>query len=568
VELGGSHRLGFVAESKSKFAEQSGVVNPAFPIRGANPSRVGERGEAAPQAGAGHGARNPCPRPSASIGGNCRPDREVLLMACPLAYPDLEKAVIGYLCMRGFSEVPWHIRPWPDAFTDTLAAIAYAAAWELDHRGQAVTVYSIQECVEKKPEWIRRASAEAKERGFVDWTQILTEENSFASQRGQAVVDALTRIAEAAGRRKAVEIARKLANAEIEPAEAAEALGAIKNAGGLHFWNADLIAAEQLCDDKNAEVYKEASVIIEGMLAKGDLSLITAGSKSFKSWLALQIGLCTANGIPFLGRQTIATKTLVLNFELKPPSIKNRLRAIAHRLKCGQKNLYTWNLRNKPITPAFLECLTRTIREQGFGLVILDPLYSMYGVVDCDNVENSNPAMTELLSTIRAACEQAGSAVIIIHHHAKGDSATKASIDRASGAGALGRFPDFVMSLVRHESPSAYVVEIDFRDFPPCDPFVIRRENSIMVLDHDLDPASKKTTKPANTKMTPEEVLAFLPEDGKAIDRATLKNRIASSKFVVPKTADRQIDRALELKICKANGHGIYRQKQEVQTRF
>jgi hypothetical protein len=304
------------------------------------------------------------------------------------------------------------------------------------------------------------------------------------------------------------------------------------------------------------------------MLAQGDLSLITAGSKSFKSWLALQIALCTANGIPFLGRPTLATKTLVLNFELKPASIKNRLHAIAHRLKCGQKNLYTWNLRNKPITPAFLEHLTRTIREQGFGLIILDPLYSMYGVVESDNVENSNPAMTELLSTIRAACEEAGAAVIIVHHHAKGDSATKASIDRASGAGALGRFPDFVMSLVRHESPNAYVVEIDFRDFPPCDPFVIRRENSIMVLDEDLDPASKKTTKPANTKLTPEEVLAFLPEDGKAIDRATLKNRIASSKFVVPKTADRQIDRALELKICKANGHGIYRQKQEVQTHF
>jgi hypothetical protein len=59
VELGGSHRLGFVAESKHNFAEQSGDVNPAFPIRGANRRRVGERGESAPQAGAGHEAGNP-----------------------------------------------------------------------------------------------------------------------------------------------------------------------------------------------------------------------------------------------------------------------------------------------------------------------------------------------------------------------------------------------------------------------------------------------------------------------------------------------------------------------------
>ena len=490
-------------------------------------------------------------------------------MSLPFSYPEKEKAVVGYLSIRGFSEIPRHTRPWPDAFKDTLAAIAYAAAWELDHRGQAVTVYSIQECVGKNREWIRLASAEAKDRGLVDWTQILCEDTSLAYQPGQAVIESLADIAEAAGRRKATEIYDKGKAGEISVAEAMEALEGIQKAGaGQPSWESDLIAAEELCDDKNADAYKGSPVIIEGMLAQGDLSLITAGSKSFKSWLALQIAICTANGSPFLGRSTIATKTLVLNFELKPPSIRNRLRSIANRLRCGQKNLYAWNLRNKAITPAFLESLTRTIKEQSFGLVILDPLYSMYGVSECDNVENSNPKMTELLSTIRAACERVGAAVIIVHHHAKGDSAAKASIDRASGAGALGRFPDSVLSLIPHQSPNAYVVEIDFRDFPPCDPFVIRREFSIMVLDEDLDPASKKTAKPANTKVTPEDVLAFLPEEGKVIDRATLKSLIAKGKSVDPKTAERKIVRALELKICSANGHGIYLPKKEVQTRF
>jgi len=488
-----------------------------------------------------------------------------------LSYPEKETAVIGYLSTSGFAGVDDYARTRPEAFTQPLPSVMFEAAQYLHRKGRTPNTLTIIEAIEADRTLKRIATDAAAEAGLPDWQTYLYAADtslSFNPAGGQIVGEYLADIAEAAGRRKAAEIGRKLAGGEIGRLQAVEILKDIENAGVAPSWDADLIAAEELCDDKNAEVFKDSPAIIEGMLAQGDLSLITAGSKSFKSWLALQIALCTANGIPFLGRPTLATKTLVLNFELKPPSIKNRLRAIANRLKCGQKNLYTWNLRNKPITPAFLEHLTRTIREQGFGLVILDPLYSMYGVVDCDNVENSNPAMTELLSTIRAACEQAGSAVIIIHHHAKGDSATKASIDRASGAGALGRFPDFVMSLVRHESPNAYVVEIDFRDFPPCVPFVIRRENSIMILDEDLDPASKKTTKPANTKMTPEEVLAFLPEDGKAIDRATLKNRIASSKFVVPKTADRQIDRALELKICKANGHGIYRQKQEVQTRF
>jgi hypothetical protein len=488
-----------------------------------------------------------------------------------LYYPEKENAVIGYLSINGFAGIDDYARTRPEAFTQPLASVMFEAAQYLHRVGRTPNTLTIIEAIEADRTLTRIATDAAAEAGSTDWKNyIYTADTSIAQSfaGGQIVGEYLADITEAAGRRKAAEIGRKLAAGEIGRLQAVEILTDIKNAGEVSSWDADLIAAEELCDDKNAEVFKDSPAIIEGMLAQGDLSLITAGSKSFKSWLALQIALCTANGIPFLGRPTLATKTLVLNFELKPPSIKNRLRSIAHRLKCGQKNLYAWNLRNKAITPAFLDHLTRTIREQSFGLVILDPLYSMYGVSECDNVENSNPKMTELLSTIRAACEQVGAAVIIVHHHAKGDSSTKASIDRASGAGALGRFPDSVLSLIRHEAPNAYVVEIDFRDFPPCDPFVIRREFSIMVLDTDLDPSSKKTAKPANTKITPEDVLAFLPEEGKAIDRATLKNRIASGKAVVPKTAERAIDRALELKLCSANKHGIYLPKKEVQTRF
>ena len=490
-------------------------------------------------------------------------------MAFPFSCPELESAVIGYLSINGFAGIEDYASTRPEAFTQQLAAVIFDVSKYLHRIGRTPNILTITKAIEADRTLKRIATDAAAEAGLPDWqTYLLTADTSLA-QSPQSICECLAEIAEAAGRRKATEIYDKGKAGEISVAEAMEALEGIQKAvAGQPSWESDLIAAEELCDDKNADAYKDSPVIIEGMLAQGDLALITAGSKSFKSWLALQIAICTASGIPFLDRKTTQTKTLVLNFELKPSSIKKRLRSIAHRLKCGQKNLHIWNLRNRPITSAFFESLIRTIKEQGFGLVILDPLYSMYGVSECDNVENSNPKMTELLSTIRATCEEVGAAVLIVHHHAKGDSAAKASIDRASGAGALGRFPDSVLSLIPHQSPNAYVVEIDFRDFPPCDPFVIRREFSIMVLDEDLDPASKKTAKPANTKVTPEDVLSFLPQEGKTIDRATLKNRIASGKAVVPKTAERAIDRALELKICSANRHGIYLPKKEVQTLF
>jgi len=339
-----------------------------------------------------------------------------------------------------------------------------------------------------------------------------------------------------------------------------------KDAAGVHSWSADLISAEELCSAKNEERFKKSPIMIEGLLAQGDLALITAGSKSFKSWLALQIAICTANGIPLLDRPTLATKTLFLNFELKPSSIKSRLLSIAHQLKCGVTNLHIWNLRNKCVTEDFLVELSATIREQGFGLVIIDPLYAFYGVSADPQVENSNPAITALLSMIRSACEEVGAAVIVVHHHAKGDASGKASIDRSSGAGALGRFPDFVMSLISHESPCAYIVEIDFRDFPPCGAFVIRRDRNIMILDEDLDPASKKTKPTANQKGSARDVPAFLTE--KAIRKPDLISLIASAKTVVRKTAERWIDDAIKLKLCSSNRHGIYRAKDAVQTTF
>ena len=488
-----------------------------------------------------------------------------------LSYPEKENPVIGYLTSRGFAGVDEPLRTRPDAFTQPLCSVVYEAALYLHKMGKTANQINIVEAIEGDRMLSRIAKDAATADGLADWQTFLAMTDaslSFNPAGGQIVTEYLADITEAAGRRKAADIGRRLAGCEISPGEAAIQLAEVENSGQTHpQWVDDMISAEELCSKAREDDFKNAPVIIEGMLAQGDLSLITAGSKSFKSWLALQIAITTANGIPFLGRQTLPTKTLVLNFELKPSSIRNRLKGIARRLNCGLGNLHVWNLRNRAITPAFLALLTRTIKDQGFGLVILDPLYSLYGVVQDANVENSNPAMTELLSTIRTACEEAGAAVIIVHHHAKGDSAGKASIDRASGAGALGRFPDFVMSLVPHQSPNAYVVEIDFRDFPPCDSFVIRRENSIMVIDQDLDPASKKAKPPANQKVVPEDVLPFLLES-KAIDRAKLEKSIAEKKGVHRKTAERAVDKALELKICLANRHGIYIPKNEVQTRF
>jgi hypothetical protein len=242
------------------------------------------------------------------------------------------------------------------------------------------------------------------------------------------------------------------------------------------------------------------------------------------------------------------------------------LKAIAGRLGVGMDNLLLWNLRNVTFGHGFLDVLALRIKAAGVGLVVLDPLYALLALSDTENSENSNPAMTALLGSVRLACEKAGAAALIVHHFAKGDSTQKSNLDRGAGAGALGRFPDAIMSLVPHQSAGAYIVESDFRDFPPAEPFVVRWEKFLMVPDAGLDPSQKRVPPPANQKGRPEDICRFLTD--KPTPREEVEQKVAKAFDCCPRTAQRKVQRAIELGFCMANRHGIFLKKTEEQTRF
>lgn len=146
-------------------------------------------------------------------------------MAAVLSFPDKERAVVGYLGSRGFAGIPSHARPWPDAFQDKLAAIAYAAALELDHRGRAVTADSIIEYIEGCRDWLPQAEEAARARGLPDWREsIIASNDSLVFQPGQAAVECLDDIAKAADQRKGTGIGLQLHEGEISLEAAFEAL--------------------------------------------------------------------------------------------------------------------------------------------------------------------------------------------------------------------------------------------------------------------------------------------------------------------------------------------------------
>ena len=116
-------------------------------------------------------------------------------------------------------------------------------------------------------------------------------------------------------------------------------------------------------------------------------------------------------------------------------------------------------------------------RGGGYDLIVVDSIYSLLGPRE----ENSNEDITDLGTHLQRLAKTTGAGIIFIHHFSKGKQTDKRGIEKSSGAGAWGRFPDASLAIDKHPSDFCFNFEVTSRTFPDQDPFVARRENGIWV---------------------------------------------------------------------------------------
>lgn len=192
--------------------------------------------------------------------------------------------------------------------------------------------------------------------------------------------------------------------------------------------------------------------MIGGILRRGQRMLIAGGSKTSKSFLALELAVSVA-----LGREWLNTypceqgRALYINGEIDRASFALRISAILDRMRIGpeelREKLTILNLRDVEITISQLFELIS--RNGGFDLVIIDPIYTLGDVND----ENNAAEVRRFLKEIGRLSNETGAAVVCIHHHAKGQQGGKKAIDRASGSGVFGRWFDAVADLTTLHIP-------------------------------------------------------------------------------------------------------------------
>ena len=255
--------------------------------------------------------------------------------------------------------------------------------------------------------------------------------------------------------------------------------------------------------------------LVAGILHKGSKLAFGGSSKSFKTWSLLDLAISVATGADWLGRTTARGNVLFGNFEIQPHAWQQRLIAVARAkgVELPDGALTLWNLRGhaadyRQLVPRIIQ----RCRRENFALIVLDPIYKLYGGTD----ENAAGDVAALLNALETLATATGAAIAFGAHFAKGNASAKEAIDRISGSGVFARDPDSLLIFTKHEADDAFTVEPILRNFASVAPFAVRWQFPLMHRADDLDPAKLKQAGGRKPVYLPADLLAVLPPEGLA----------------------------------------------------
>lgn len=309
-------------------------------------------------------------------------------------------------------------------------------------------------------------------------------------------------------------------------------------------------------DDFVASAPPPPPQIIGGILHTGCKMLLGGTSKSNKSWALLDLATSVAGGVDWWGRPTTQCRVLYTNFELHRWALAQRFEAVV-RAKPGlsrvKHNLTFWNWRGRAADISTLRPeLERTLDNEDFGLIIVDPVYKVLG----DRDENSNGDISALLNEFERLASRTGAAIALAHHFAKGDSTTKNAMDRMSGAGAWARDPDSLLIMTPHEEPGCFTVTTVLRNLPVLPEFVLAWDYPLLRVRSGLDPAALRTPSKKRKVMTDTEFADKLFPGRTALTRARLLE--AGEAAGISRTSvDRYLGRLVTTGLL-TKGSGLY----------
>lgn len=221
--------------------------------------------------------------------------------------------------------------------------------------------------------------------------------------------------------------------------------------------------------------------LIEDFWENGSVGVIGAPSKSFKSTFAINLACAVATGKPFDGRKVKQGAVLIIQGE--------------NNLSMEQHKIYAVTGCDTPppiyfvgdnITMEQVYRLENDIRELGVKLLIIDPMYLLFGSGDI----NRHKDIVERLEMLTRLSKNTGCAVMLIHHSRKLERGAKITTSDMYGSAFIEGWYESMILLQRksnnsstmttyfrnHKSGNVYDLVVD--DNMGCRAFARKGENA------------------------------------------------------------------------------------------
>lgn len=202
---------------------------------------------------------------------------------------------------------------------------------------------------------------------------------------------------------------------------------------------------KSLYDSIGDRLPKPEPALIDGILAKGSKMLISAPSKSGKTWIMIDLMYSLATGGEWLGMRCAESSCLYVNMEVGASQFSRRCDLVRASMGISDevaRRIHVLNGRGVGLSAGELADEIATAFPEGLGVVFVDTLYMLE-----EGDENSATDMKRMLVELDRLAETCGSSLVLVHHHAKGTAGQKDTIDRMAGSGVFARYPDAILDL-------------------------------------------------------------------------------------------------------------------------
>lgn len=207
--------------------------------------------------------------------------------------------------------------------------------------------------------------------------------------------------------------------------------------------------------------YPKPEPLIDGLLNKGELAIVTGQWDSFKSRFSTELAHSIATGEKFLSHfDTVGTGgALIIQKEINPAFFDERI----IQLMDGHADsvpIYVWPYEDDlRFGDGFEELLDEVIEEYNLSLVVFDPL-AYFWPLDKGFDENSATDVTAAISPI-LRLRSSGCSFILVHHDPKPSVSGQS---HARGSSVLVNAPDVRFLLHREQDEDALTIRAKTRN--------------------------------------------------------------------------------------------------------